>query len=266
MRTLRTGLPSPPTLPLKSTDINLGFPTQPFLEEEMTTHSSVLAWRTPGTEEPGGPQTVGSQGRTRPSDRSPAPPLRPLVSALRTAARAIPQGKSPSDVTQFETFQWLSLLLQIKTKAGGSVWEAVRPSPPHSPCSGEEGLTSFISASPSDPSRLMASAPGLDSPGWYRVSAVLRAFPRGLHSSPPFRSSAGRLPGRHFLTPRAEWPPSPRYYQSPCSATRFSQVAFTPFLEYYRICFFLIVWALPKCKFHEGMFMKWINDPTSTKP
>ena len=30
------------------------------LEEEMATHSSVLAWRIPGTEEPGGLQSVGS--------------------------------------------------------------------------------------------------------------------------------------------------------------------------------------------------------------
>ena len=31
------------------------------LEEEMTTHSSILAWKTPWTEEPGGPQSMGSQ-------------------------------------------------------------------------------------------------------------------------------------------------------------------------------------------------------------
>ena len=30
------------------------------LEEEMTTHSSVLAWRIPGTGEPGGLPSVGS--------------------------------------------------------------------------------------------------------------------------------------------------------------------------------------------------------------
>ena len=30
------------------------------LEEEMATHSSILAWRIPCTEEPGGPQSVGS--------------------------------------------------------------------------------------------------------------------------------------------------------------------------------------------------------------
>ena len=31
------------------------------LEEEMTTHSSILAWRIPWTEEPGGLQSTGSQ-------------------------------------------------------------------------------------------------------------------------------------------------------------------------------------------------------------
>jgi len=31
------------------------------LEEEMTTHSSILAWRIPWTEEPGGLQSIESQ-------------------------------------------------------------------------------------------------------------------------------------------------------------------------------------------------------------
>ena len=31
------------------------------LKKEMATHSSVLAWRVPWTEEPGGPWSVGSQ-------------------------------------------------------------------------------------------------------------------------------------------------------------------------------------------------------------
>ena len=34
-------------------------------EEGMTTHSSILAWRIPWTEEPGGLQSTGSQSRTR---------------------------------------------------------------------------------------------------------------------------------------------------------------------------------------------------------
>ena len=32
------------------------------LEEGMATHSSILAWRTPWTEESGGLQSMGSQG------------------------------------------------------------------------------------------------------------------------------------------------------------------------------------------------------------
>ena len=32
------------------------------LEKGMATHSSILAWRIPGTEEPGGLQSRGSQG------------------------------------------------------------------------------------------------------------------------------------------------------------------------------------------------------------
>ena len=38
------------------------------LEKEMATHSSVLVWRIPWTEEPGGRQSMGSQSRTRLSD------------------------------------------------------------------------------------------------------------------------------------------------------------------------------------------------------
>ena len=38
------------------------------LEKEMATRSSVLAWRTPWREEPGGLPSTGSQSRTRLSD------------------------------------------------------------------------------------------------------------------------------------------------------------------------------------------------------
>ena len=34
------------------------------LEEETATHSNVLAWRIPWTEEPGGLQSLGSQSQT----------------------------------------------------------------------------------------------------------------------------------------------------------------------------------------------------------
>ena len=39
------------------------------LEEEMATHSSILAWKIPWTEEPGGLQSMGvTKSWTRPSD------------------------------------------------------------------------------------------------------------------------------------------------------------------------------------------------------
>ena len=34
------------------------------LEEEMAAHSSILAWKIPRTQEPGGLQSMGSQSRT----------------------------------------------------------------------------------------------------------------------------------------------------------------------------------------------------------
>ena len=39
-----------------------------LLEREMATHSSILAWRIPWTEEPGRLQSMGSQSWTRLSD------------------------------------------------------------------------------------------------------------------------------------------------------------------------------------------------------
>ena len=38
------------------------------MEEEMGTYSSILAWKIPWTEEPGGLQSMGSQSQTRMSD------------------------------------------------------------------------------------------------------------------------------------------------------------------------------------------------------
>ena len=45
------------------------------LEKEMASHSSVLAWRIPWTEEPGGLQSTGSQrvGHARATSPSPSP-------------------------------------------------------------------------------------------------------------------------------------------------------------------------------------------------
>ena len=44
---------------LRETDSSLGW--EDPLEEGMVTQSSLLAWRIPWTEEPGGPQSVGLQ-------------------------------------------------------------------------------------------------------------------------------------------------------------------------------------------------------------
>ena len=45
--------------PTRLSDFTFTFPF-PTLEKEMATHSSVLAWRIPGTEEPGGLPSMGS--------------------------------------------------------------------------------------------------------------------------------------------------------------------------------------------------------------
>ena len=51
-------------LPANSGDEGIWVPTlgqEDPLEEGMATHSSILAWRIPWTEEPGGLQSMGSQ-------------------------------------------------------------------------------------------------------------------------------------------------------------------------------------------------------------
>ena len=46
-----------------------GFPEGP-LEQEMATHSSILAWKTPWTEEPGGLQSMGYQSQIQVSTKA----------------------------------------------------------------------------------------------------------------------------------------------------------------------------------------------------
>ena len=48
---------------------------QLHMEKEMATHSSILAWRIPWTEEPGGLQSLGSQGVGHDLATKPPPPL-----------------------------------------------------------------------------------------------------------------------------------------------------------------------------------------------
>ena len=46
----------------KESACNARDPGPDSLEEGITTYSSTLAWRIPWTEEPGGPQSIASQG------------------------------------------------------------------------------------------------------------------------------------------------------------------------------------------------------------
>ena len=48
-------------LPAHAGDAGLIPGSKDPLEEEMATHSSILAWKIPWTEEPGGLQSMGSQ-------------------------------------------------------------------------------------------------------------------------------------------------------------------------------------------------------------
>ena len=48
-------------LPAMQETLVLSLCSEDPLEKGMTTHSIVLAWEVPWTEEPGGPQSVGSQ-------------------------------------------------------------------------------------------------------------------------------------------------------------------------------------------------------------
>ena len=51
-----------PTAMQEAREMQVQFPSQEDpLEEAVATHSSILAWRIPQTEEPGGLQSIGSQ-------------------------------------------------------------------------------------------------------------------------------------------------------------------------------------------------------------
>ena len=52
------------------------------LEEEMATHSSIFAWESPLTEEPGGLQSMESQESDRDVATKPPPPVEDLVGSL----------------------------------------------------------------------------------------------------------------------------------------------------------------------------------------
>ena len=84
------------------------------LEEEMATHSSILAWRIPWKEEPGGLQSVGSHSQTRLSTHSHSLILAPTtgggftISAEDVASRSKERELSSNSValnSGFATFR-----------------------------------------------------------------------------------------------------------------------------------------------------------------
>ena len=62
---------NPPATAGDTGDLGLILGQKGPLEKEMTTHSNILAWEIPWTEEPGGPLSMGSQkSQTRVSDEN----------------------------------------------------------------------------------------------------------------------------------------------------------------------------------------------------
>ena len=55
-------------LPANARDMLWSLVQQDPLEKEMATHSSILGWEIPWTEEPGGLQSLGLQSQTKLSD------------------------------------------------------------------------------------------------------------------------------------------------------------------------------------------------------
>ena len=58
---LVNNLPPMPEMRVQSLDWENSLDWEDSLEKGMATHSSILAWRIPWTEEPGGLQSMGSQ-------------------------------------------------------------------------------------------------------------------------------------------------------------------------------------------------------------
>ena len=70
------------------------------LEEGMKTHSSILAWRIPWTEDPGGLQSMGLQSQTRLSTRSCMCPLASLLESPLSWAAQLGEGPRGLPPTQ----------------------------------------------------------------------------------------------------------------------------------------------------------------------
>ena len=82
------------------------------LEEGMATHSSILAWRIPRTEGPGGPQSMGSRSRTRPKQCS----THTMGAALNHEG---PEGFSHSGMAENQELLWS---LGSRVNLQGNFW------------------------------------------------------------------------------------------------------------------------------------------------
>ena len=93
------------------------------LERKMATHSSVLAWRIPGTGEPGGLLSMGSKSRTRLKRLSDLVISRPY-SVAAAAAKSLqscptlcdpidgsPPGSAIPGILQARTLEWVAIFL-----------------------------------------------------------------------------------------------------------------------------------------------------------
>ena len=65
------------------------------LEKEMAAHSSILAWETPWTEEPGGLQSMGSQRVRQDCETNPCIPRSSLLHPDPTSESLLPQSTQP---------------------------------------------------------------------------------------------------------------------------------------------------------------------------
>ena len=112
------------------------------LEKEMATHSSILAWRIPWTEEPGRLQSIGSQSRTQLSDFTffilwkrrkwqPTPVFLPGKShGWRSLVGYSPWGHKGSDTTDRLHFPYL-----VKTVQTQQIKHVLFPQQPPPHCS-----------------------------------------------------------------------------------------------------------------------------------
>ena len=81
------------------------------LEKEMATHSSVLAWRIPGTAKPGGLRSMGSQSRTgltRLSSSSRESKGIPSCPTLCNLIDGSPPGSPIPGILQARTLEWVA--------------------------------------------------------------------------------------------------------------------------------------------------------------